>query len=318
MLPFNADRNETMKSAKSFLLILYICLMACAGKLYGQEVAQSAEVFLDEYSDVFQEKFFEALKQRGIENYDKAINLLLECKVIDTSSIAVDHELAKAFLASRNYSAAQDYAIQTLIKEPTNKWYLHTLLLALRAQGNTITNIQESVPYENAILKENLAYFYFEQKNYNEALNVLKGINGSDKSNMLRLKIQDSLGKLTDTGVSKEDLEVNETEVTPLQRYTKQIEEHIKNTDFKAAEVLANEAIESFPLQPYFYYALGLAQLQIGKHQDAIITLESALEYLLEEGALANTIYETLAKTYTMMGNSSKANMYLSKIKSGS
>jgi len=55
-----------MKSAKSFLLILYICLMACAGKLYGQEVAQSAEVFLDEYSDVFQEKFFEALKQRGI------------------------------------------------------------------------------------------------------------------------------------------------------------------------------------------------------------------------------------------------------------
>lgn len=36
---------------------------------------ESAEISLELYSDEFQEYFFEALKQKGIENYDKAINL---------------------------------------------------------------------------------------------------------------------------------------------------------------------------------------------------------------------------------------------------
>lgn len=53
---------------------------------------ESAEISLELYSDEFQEYFFEALKQKGIENYDKAINLLIKCKKLQPLETAVDYD----------------------------------------------------------------------------------------------------------------------------------------------------------------------------------------------------------------------------------
>jgi hypothetical protein len=50
------------------------------GTLFAQDEEESAAVSLEAYTDEFQEHFFEALKQKGIENYDKAINELLVCR----------------------------------------------------------------------------------------------------------------------------------------------------------------------------------------------------------------------------------------------
>jgi hypothetical protein len=46
--------------------------------------------------------------------------------------------------------------------------------------------------------------------------------------------------------------------------------------------------------------------------------LEEGLNYLLDDPVLEEGIYKALAAAYTGMGNTSKANMYLSKLKSGS
>ena len=62
---------------------------------------ESSEVFLEEYTDKFEETFFEALKQKGIENYDRAINLLLECKAMEPFDATIDHELAKAYFSDK-------------------------------------------------------------------------------------------------------------------------------------------------------------------------------------------------------------------------
>ena len=50
---------------------------------YAQEEQESAEVYLEEYTDEFQENFFEALKQKGIQNYDRAVDLFLKCKQLE-------------------------------------------------------------------------------------------------------------------------------------------------------------------------------------------------------------------------------------------
>jgi len=42
------------------------------------------------------------------------------------------------------------------------------------------------------------------------------------------------------------------------------------------------------------------------------------LDFLIDDIELGNNIYRELANAHTILGNSSKANMYLSKIKSGS
>lgn len=69
---------------------------------------------------------------------------------------------------------------------------------------------------------------------------------------------------------------------------------------------------------PYFYYAYGMALNKNGKPGEALLMLESGLDYLVEDKELTISIYSELVTSYTMTGNTSKANMYLSKIKSGS
>ena len=91
---------------------------------YAQEEQESAEVYLEEYTDEFQENFFEALKQKGIQNYDRAIDLFLKCKQLEPNNSVVDYELGKAYLLDKKYVQAQDYAIEALLSEPTDFWYL--------------------------------------------------------------------------------------------------------------------------------------------------------------------------------------------------
>jgi len=173
-----------MKKIGHIVIIISGVLLFQVGT-YAQEeqpeisLEPSAEVFLEDYSDEFQEKFFEALKQKGIENHDKAINLLLECKQLDDENSVVDHELAKAYFGDNQFISAQGYAVEAVRSEPANLWYLNTLVNILQNQGSSMDDVKPKIPMENIKLQENLALIYFRKGNYEKALTVLKGIKGS-------------------------------------------------------------------------------------------------------------------------------------------
>jgi len=305
----------------SFVFLLGICLYS--GSLIAQEdqeldVQESAEVFLEQYTDEFQESFFEALKQKGIENYDKAINLLLECKRLDNSSAVVDHELAKVYQADNQYILAHEYALEALITSPANYWYLNTLVGILTKQGGSVDSLKSKIPYDNQKLKENLALIYFRLKNYESALNVLNDIHKSEFTLQLTNKIKDSINKKTASVANKENVAPKIIEPDPLKGFRDKIALLIEQNNFSALLQITNEALESFPSQPYFYYAKGLALNKNSNASQAVEVLETALDYLLDDPNLADNIYRELAAAHTLLGNTSKANTYLSKIKSGS
>lgn len=279
----------------------------------------SAEVFLEEYTDEFQDKFFEALKQKGIENYDRAINLLLECKQLDKANSVIDHELAKAYLADKQFVSAQESAISAVMSEPENLWYLTTLVDILQIQGNPIEAIRDNIPYANTSLQQNLALIYYQQKDYENALIILKGLKSNAFSTDLSSKIQDAVeAKEQSKEVVKQVLPVNTANDNPLVEYQTKLEDLMAKEDFGALEQLSEEALENFPVQPFFYYARGLALNKRLKHQEAIMALEMGLEYWLEDEGLLNKMYEELVIAYTALGNAGKANAYQNKIKSRS
>jgi len=101
--PYRKAKEKSDMKSINFYLTFVLMLLLTLQISYAQEqeddkldVEESAEVFLEEYTDEFQEKFFEALKQKGIHNYDRAIDLLLECKELKPDNSAINHELAKA------------------------------------------------------------------------------------------------------------------------------------------------------------------------------------------------------------------------------
>ncbi len=303
------------------VLAVSIVLLIAQGAVFAQEdeqieVEQSAEVFLEEYTDEFQENFFEALKQKGIQNYDRAANLLLKCKQLRTDATAVDHELAKVYLLDKNYPSAQQYALEALVSEPENYWFLHTLAQVLQGQGSTIEMVKDRFPHENLALQQNLALIYFRQKRYQNALNVLKAMKKSDFTETLMLKINDSLGSLKTVKAKPEAQE--EVADDGAGNYRQRIEAAMAKEDHKALESLTKEALEAYPLQPYFYYANGLSLNKLGKYEEAVTILGQGLDYLFDDPTLRNKIYGELSVAHKALGNNSKANEYLSKIKSGS
>lgn len=282
------------------------------------DMENSAEVFLEAYSDDFQETFFEALKQKGIENYDKAINSFLKCKQLDASNPVIDHELAKAYFETSQYPIAEEYALTAVTLEPENLWFTDTLIAILQKLGKSVETMTAELPFDQPAFTENLASLYFKKGNYNTALAVLKEMKQGRFSNALTAKINDSIVKreahttTTSTALEKPNVASNS-----LEAYKVQMEGLIQADNLPLLQQLSEEALESYPAQPYFYFAQGYALNKTGKHQEAVEILETALDYLIDDTSLENKIFQELADAYTSLNNAVKANTYLRKIKPG-
>ena len=298
---------------------------------YTQEIENSADVFLEEYSDDFQEAFFEGLKQKGIENYDRAVNSFLACQQLEPKNAAVANELAKAYIQDKQYSLAQEQAELALKERPDNMWYLESLYISLKKQYKNVSHLKELVPYENEKLKENLAHILYLERNYNEAKNILTELKESQFKTDLSTKVQAALDQ---TGASSHSytFSAKTTGATGTKKtttgtqtvtntgssafnYKSGLAFILKQKNYVFLETRAKEALEIYPSQPYFYYALGAAYNGRKKHREALETLKTGLDYVLDDIRLADDFYREIAAAYTAMGNPAKANMYLIKVK---
>ena len=300
-------------SYKLFLIALLIPSLATS----QIEEEESAEVFLEEYSDAFQEKFFEALKERGIENFDRAINILLECKQMEPDYVVLDHELAQAYLATGDVNSALEYALEAVNAEPANYWFASTLVGILMRRSMKVEQLKSDIPIDNPELARNLTQSLFKNRNYEEALYWVNLLNPSPQNKHLKAKIEDSIAEQEKRSnpVVQQQLP---TKADPVSAQIAQLKALIANNSIEDVLNKAIEASELYPSQPYFYYAHGWALHQQGDHKRALRSLETGLDYLIEDDNLANLFYKALASTHKALGNTSKANSYLSKVKTGS
>jgi tetratricopeptide (TPR) repeat protein len=284
------------------------------------EVEQSAEVFLEDYSDTFQENFFEGLKQKGIQNYDRAVTYFLECKRLQPENSVISFELAKSYLADSEYIMAEEYAVEAVNNDPENYWYAEILTNVVEAKKTVLEELKDVIPWDNTIFRGNLADIYFLNEDYLTAQSILKGIKTPKKYERLERKIIDSIAEQERNVLSKKALEtvVSNNDLTDVNSYKSKIEGLLTSAaDNEMLLQITEDAIENFPSQPYFYYANGTALNVLLKYKEAIDILETALDYLTDDIPLENAIYKELANAFTAINNTSKANMYLSKIKSG-
>ena len=299
----------------TYLLLL---MLGTGPVLWGQEPA-SAELFLDAYSDTFQEKFFEALKEKGIEKYDRATALLLECKQMQPDNPVIDHELAKTLSASGEQAAAEAYALTAVLAEPTEFWYLNTLMNILKAGYRGIENVEPDLPVNQPAFRVNLARWYLEQADAEKALDQLESLPETPEVAQLRNRAS----HLADTTASKTQADKKVQQPAAAEQgsvvyYMQLLEGQLTAGLWGDAKDMASEAIESYPVQPFFYYAKGQALLALGQATEAVGVLEMGETMLLEEGALAQRIYRALAEAHGTLGNEEKARSYKSRIKTGS
>lgn len=160
---------------------IYILLFLC-GMFFIPKISYAQVDFnnkptddLGNVEDAFQEAFFEALKQKAIENYDRSIEALLKCKELDNSVSVVYFELGKNYNQLKDFGAAEDAFKEAVKKDPENEWYLDALYdfyVQQNDHDNAIKTVKQLVKY-HPDYKEDLAGLYFRTEHFDEALEIL-------------------------------------------------------------------------------------------------------------------------------------------------
>ncbi|WP_159090917.1 tetratricopeptide repeat protein [Aquimarina aquimarini] len=224
--------------------------------VFSQEIEPKQEVNIDDLgnvSDEFQELFFEALKQKAITNYDKAIEALEKCVEIDANSNFLYLELAKNYLELKLYEQAENNFKKVLETKPNDKFVLEYLFEVYFQQHKykESTAVVEKLVQHNSMFKEQLANLYFLEKRYDEAIVALDELDdeyGVDKyRNRLRKRIS---SKITNPNSQinrleqkiKEKPEVEQNYLNLIYLYSKSDQ---KEKAFKTAKSLLNKKPKS-------------------------------------------------------------------------
>ena len=237
---------------------------------------------LGNIEDKFQEHFFEALKQKGIENYDRAIISLQKCLRLDDSESVVHFELGKNYVQLKNYGAAEDAFKKAIALEQDNEWYLDELYgvyVALDDFDKALETVKQLVQY-HPDYKEDLATFYVKNEKFKEALEILDELDGkmgvSESRDLLRNEIYNATGADDDRIQNLEERIANNPEneknyLNLIFRYSEQ-----GNKD-KAYEV-AKDLLSKVPDSKLVHLALYKFYLDDGKSEDAIASMKVVLK----------------------------------------
>lgn len=179
------------------------------GAAHAQQQAEPDSLKLAQ--NEFEENFYEALKQKGIENYDKAIAALQKCQTKEPNNAVVYSELGKNYLSLKLYAEAEQAYTKARDLEPTNRWYwqgLYDVYYETKDYNKSIPVVLKLTEWRKEYYQEDLVSLYMYTQQHDKALALInemeQTVGMSDKREMYKLQI---LSRSKDNKPQKESLE---------------------------------------------------------------------------------------------------------------
>lgn len=126
----------------------------------------------------FENNFYEALKQKAIENYDKAIISLEKCLQKEPNNPEIHYQLGVNYLNQRNFVEAESAFQKAVDLEPKQRWYwngLYDVYYQIKDFNKSIPIVEKLVTFD-ANMKEDLVSLYMTTQQFDKAKNVIDDI----------------------------------------------------------------------------------------------------------------------------------------------
>lgn len=160
---------------KGVIVILFFVLLGNPISVMAQTEPEDIAMATDEYQDAF----YESLKQKGIENYDKAIASLDKCVKLKPNDAVAYFELGKNYLSLKDYRNAQDSFEKATQLDPKNKWYwlgIYDVSYETKNYPLAIETIQKIIAFDEEY-KDDLISLYMITNQFDKALVTINEMN---------------------------------------------------------------------------------------------------------------------------------------------
>ncbi|WP_299527697.1 hypothetical protein, partial [uncultured Lutibacter sp.] len=303
----NCILRTYMKSKKThILLIIGIVIISYSSR------AQTINIE-EENSLKFQTHFFEALKEKAIKNYSKAIENLEKCYEIDSLNMAVHFELSKNKLELNNYFEAELFINKALLSEPKNSYLLQQKVGIFQEQQNYSKAIETQkllVELEPKFTNK-LILLHIQNKDFKIAekliieteenalstprikafKNYLKNV---DKLNAIKSYKENLIISILDIKSLREKYNQKKEYKTLQEILNKEVESEL----FNELYIDSKNALELFPAQPYLYKMNGIALNKLGKYNEAKDVLTLGIDFVIDDTTMEADFYEQLSISY--------------------
>lgn len=155
-----------MKKIVAFLFLFQLS--------FGQVNPEEAELVDNE----FETNFYEALKQKAIENYDKAIISLNKCLEKQPNTAEIHYQLGVNYLNQKNYVEAEIAFQKAVDLEPKQRWYwngLYDVYYQSKNFNKSIPIVEKLVTFD-ANMKEDLVSLYMNTQQFDKAKTLIDDI----------------------------------------------------------------------------------------------------------------------------------------------
>lgn len=268
----------------------------------------------------FESAFFEALKQKAIGNYDKAIESLELCKTLDSTNISVSFELSKNYFWLKNYFAAKQTLTKALDVEPNNVWLLeHAKNIAIAEN-----NYPKAIAYQNQIIainpfkKRGLINLYLANNEKDKARDILTVIEKEQGLNSSLKRLKKSLQntpkpkeqiKVAPQNNSLSDLKSSYKSTNDFKILMRILEIESQQKDFKNLLIDATEGLDLFPSQAVLYLYAAQANNALSNYKEALSNLDNGIDFVIDKPT-RKKYYLAYSKSYTGLNNLQKGTYY--------
>lgn len=263
------------KSTFFFLLFVLLCNSALL-------LAQTEPEEIKPDTNKFEEYFYESLKQKGIGNYDKAIDALEQCLQLKPNEASLFFEKGKNQLALKDYKNAYDSFETATQVDPKNKWFwvgMYDVNYQTKNYIQSIPIVQKLIEFDEDY-KEDLVSLYMNTQQFDKALTLINELNEtvgkSEKRELYKATIL-SQGNFQDSEIENLKVQINKYPKVES-NYVALIELYSKNNEVRKAVEITKKLETEIPTSEWAQVGLFKLYLDTNETQKAINSMNIVLK----------------------------------------